>query len=462
VPLRPFAIAVVVAGCGRAPALPSDTSSSDGAADAAMIDAAFDAAADATPDAMPDVARDAPIDAGGSTDPCNKTFTNSEIVPGPVTIAGPADIMALQGKRAITGTLTIAAPIDVDQPAIEYVGGALELDWTGTSTRIALPALCHIGGRVRIGGQKLASVDLTRAREIGGELDVGSPLLRSLVMPSLVTIDGPWWINSQLTELAAPNLTTIRGKLLIDGSIYGAIPIPTLSRLGSLTDVTGIDINNDPELVDLTGLEHVRSLPIGLQLTSCTKLQTLHGLQLDPGPTGDLVIVGSPYLRDISPLSAVTKVVTGYDSSGWYSYGYFSLAQLPRIVDLSPVANITSVDARATISSMANLTSIDLAITRADMMMIEDNPRAARIAMPNLTVLGTDPDGGGPALIINNSAALTSIAFPALSETHHNVVISDNPMLPTCQATALQAQVNTFGWPWYIGGNGTGTCPHKR
>jgi hypothetical protein len=450
-----FAIFVLV-GCGRpSPGLGGDaTPGSDSAADAPVdvgVDASFDAPIDA---AIPDAAIDAST-TDASTGPCNTTFTNAEIFQGSITIAGPLDLQVLDGKRAITGTLTIATTMaDVSLPNIEYVGLDLQLPFSGSVATVELPGLCHIGHDVWLAGFDLVSIDLQTVREIGGKFDVLGFKLTSLDMPSLLSIGGTWTIYSSLSTLSAPNLTDIAGSLLLEGT--SGLPLSSLSGLRSLTNVRSILVANDPQLIDLRGLEHIRALPLGLSLSNDANLRSLTGLQLDPGPVGMLSLSQLPRLQNISPLSAVTSVdvvTQGIPlSNGWLVVVGTGLA------DLSPLSNIANVGSRAQIENNASLVHATLNTATAEFVFIDNNRSLVDVSFPNLAATRTMQLPKGTGLSLDTNAVLANISFPALTHVDGAGVIVGNPMLPTCQATNLAAQAPaTDGWN--ITNNGTGTCP---
>lgn len=125
-----------------------------------------------------------------------------------------------------------------------------------------------------------------------------------------------------------------------------------------------------------------------------------------------------------------------------------------------PIADCTSITGDLTLTS--NDPSIELPIlARIDgSLSVWGNLLATHVAMPKLTKVGGRVD-------ISYNDALTSLELPALATVNEHAVstvwdlsISDNPLLPTCQANAIRDQLLAKGFDGSIGISGNlGACP---
>jgi hypothetical protein len=171
---------------------------------------------------------------------------------------------------------------------------------------------------------------------------------------------------------------------------------------------------------------------------------SLHGLGLTPGPTLQISLDTVPALTDISPLSNLTSIGSG----GLGISGAFNLT------NIDALAAIPRIDGPIGFYANKRLTQIRLdALTTTAGLSVNTNRALTSVSMANVTRMT------GVLYIIGNGA-LTSISFPALTKLDQGANISSNPLLSTCQATNLAAQVTIPpGYVFTITGNGSGTCP---
>lgn len=128
------------------------------------------------------------------------------------------------------------------------------------------------------------------------------------------------------------------------------------------------------------------------------------------------------------------------------------------------------------IDAIADCTAItgDLTLTGNELSMVElptltridgifsvwGNPALTHVAIPKLTRVGG-------YLHVSYNGALTSLELPALAKVNENAVssmsdllIGDNPQLPTCQADAIRDQLLARGFHGSIAISGNSdTCP---
>jgi hypothetical protein len=495
---RALVLAGVVA-CYRAPSIGAAADS--GAFDGPIADVISDTAVTDAPDAPAD-AGSITVDVGSTG--CPDTFQSADVVVGSVTIATALDVQNHLNTRAITGDLNITLP-GVSLPNLSYVGGAIPAYVDG---QLSLPSLCYVQLGIYSFG---APIDLTALRHADA-IQTTSPSLTSLVLPSLVELTGDFLTYSPLSTLEAPNLTTIGGSLTL-GAFGDPLNLTSLHGLSALRSVRAISIAYAAELVDLTGLENVHTLPGGFTLRSSPKLGSLHGLGL-AGATGGVALFDLPLLLHAPELGQITSIagtldiehcfnlfdlelpslqhagsivfsadkrlatlhLDGLTTTGLlsiYANRALTTVSLPALASADDVV-LNNNDALINLSVNALTTAriVDVednallpalaldSLTRANALSVQNNAALSTISAPHLTTINTTRVPITTAFVITGNTALAQIAFPALVTITSDASITNNPLLPTCQATALQAQVTLpAGSVFLIFGNGGGTCP---
>jgi hypothetical protein len=445
-------IATLIVGCGRPAGLVGDAAGEAPIAADAPADTSADAPPDTNPDspvvdARVDASPDAPIDAStvdafiatvdvGSTG-CPNSFATAEIFSGPITIASALDVQALHDIRAITGTVTITLP-DVTLPNLSYVGG--DIGPTGNGSLVA-PSLCYVNGNAYIDA---AQSDLSGLRQVRHRLQLGTNGT-SVSLPSLQQVGNLDLGGPQLTTISFPSLRTIDDEMVIGSQFeLNGIAIANMSGFSALSSVNGITIGGASNLSDFTGLENVHSLRAGLVIKNAPNLLSLRGLGLTPGRMQQISFDTVPALTDISPLANVTSIGT----AGLNITGAFNLT------NIDALSAIPQIDGPINFYADKRLAQIRFdALTTAAELTVNTNRALTSVSMANVTTIA------GRFYITGNDV-LTSISFPALTSIGDLANVSANPLLPTCQATKLAAQL-TIPPPngFWIAGNGSGTCP---
>jgi hypothetical protein len=409
-------VASALAACNSPHPTVADGPLPDGTADAVVPDAS-------PPDAMNDGCphRSAPA---GQPD---RSYSPAEVHSGDVKISVQADIDALAGIRMITGNLTIAGTVTtVSLPDLEVVGGTFDAE-NAVITELHLPVLETVGGYVKVyqtpSFGRLAVVDIPRLESIGtyayfqvhdiaprclatlgGQIEVAGVTADPLSLPRLVTSP-----HVQLDQLAT---STLELPAMHGGDIQiTTAPLATI-RVGA---PDAIEITDDSALTDLE-VSSTGTMSL-LQLSNVPALANLDGV-------AHLAHLG--YL-DLGKAGALTSLA-GLAST---PVDGLHLADVPELIDLSPIAD--------------DAISSDLMIS---------NSGATTVRFANVTALsGT--------LGIRGNAVLTTLDLPKLAMIGpFDSYITNNPMLPTCQAQAIAAHVTVApGGTLAISGNGSGTCP---
>jgi hypothetical protein len=187
-----------------------------------------------------------------------------QIFPGDVTVGDMALEDFCASWNAIGGDLVIEYQELADLHALDClvgVGGGVRLTEVGGMTTLRLPALQVVGGTLDVQGeQELVSIELPALRRIGGGLEIAFlPSLRTLDLPALVEVDGLLQIyDTGLREFEFPALehVGVEGGSLIAGKLIGqyecyirANEFLQEARFPALQWVSGVlKISSNPEL----------------------------------------------------------------------------------------------------------------------------------------------------------------------------------------------------------------------
>jgi hypothetical protein len=448
--MRRALLASLAVGCGSVHGIASDAAG-EASSDTSIVDApALDAPSDAAPDAMPDAMIDAGtgmvvVDVGSSG--CPNSFKTSEVYAGSAMITNPLDLQFFHEIRAITGDVTMTLP-DVALPNLSYVGG--NLAGTAPSSFVA-PKLCYVAGGASFYSNQL---DVSGLRDVEPGLAFINDTWTSLTVPSLSHVSSLWLAGAQLANVSFPQLTAIDGKLTIGAPFVSVgIRIANFTGFSSVGNVGLFEIDNASELSDFTGLEHVHALPAVLFVQNAPKLVSLRGLGLGltPGPIAGIFFDNTPALSDITVLAPVTSI----GSWGIYIHQAFNLASIDAL------SSVQQLDGGIDLYANKRLDHIRFdSVTTMKQLKVDTNRSLTSISMASLARITADPMNNALALYINGNGALGSIALPALIEANGPSDITANPLLPTCQATRLAAQITVPPlYSFYIAGNGTGSCP---
>jgi hypothetical protein len=353
-----------------------------------------------------------------------------EIHAGDVTIQSALDIQTLAGKRAITGSLTIASTTlttvvlpdlesigiqlesttgstvsTLELPKLETVGGYVRLRATATS--ILLPSLESVGQNVEVTG---ASIDAHCLRRADGTQSTATVLFTGMTTTTFELPKyerGPLGIfSATITSLDLPRFTA--GSLILQGAALTTLRMPVATMLTELslrdTPVSSITIPATATY-DVVGLHNVSQL---------TSLAWLSG-----------VAIKSFVLQRAAKITNLTGVVGA-------GLRHVSLYENPVLADVTALAPVTVLDG----------------------FEVVDNDMLTTIDLPNLT-------NAGQLFIVNEQAKLTALRAPALvtitGGTSTPSQIRNNPMLPNCQATVIRDRAPSRDG-WQVSGNQLDTC----
>ena len=328
-------------------------------------------------------------------------YPGCTVINGDLTIkrGGALQLTNLDGLSQIT---TINGSLILDQPShlvsiaglsnLTSIGGDLEIEYA--------TALTSLGG-------------LDNLTNIAGHVEIrwNSGLTNFLGLGKLTTI-GEYlrvWSNENLTSMEGmSSLTRINGGLNINYH-------PKLTALGSfpmLTDLGGITVEDNDLLVNMDGLEAVRT---------CDRLD----------------FRDNPVLEDFNALSNITTV-------GSIVY----LLENPQLQDISGLQNVASIDGSLLIhgsplvtssAGLANLTSIDGTLS------------FARLGMTDLTGLSHLTSVNGRIQIAGLSAITSLSGLDNVDpSTIEELRIYKNPQLSTCDVASICGYLGiTPSAPWY-------------
>ena len=347
------------------------------------------------------------------------------VIDGSFTVENSADAAQLVGVTTITGDLTIDANglTTLDLSSLQTIGGLLEVE-AYSGTELHLDALTSVD-----------SIDLRVA-------------VSAFTAPMLAHVNSMLFYQTQLPSLSFPqlfpSLTTLALALGIDAN--EAMTTLDLSSLQSVGELT-IDSNDNVPTVDLSGLRTSQS--IGMQ--GNTTLVTIAANALTSADEIDLE-------NDASLASVSLPALTTSQIS-------ITVANLPALTSIALPA-LTEAGAFA-VANDPLLTALQLpAVTAIDgPLVIESNQTLASIALPSLHAAATSVGlvAPGPGVAIESNPVLASVTAPAwtvygASGQAFAFAIADDPLLPTCAATALAQQVGATNTD-LSGDDTAATCP---
>ena len=354
--------------------------------------------------------------------------------------------VAIPRLADVRGTLSGA---DLAAPALESVGGHV------TAERLNAPGLGLIGGTLvygdgtsvpaleRAGGLHLrdaASIDLPVLVEITGELRGGTPpcFAAGTEIPTAATVTLPALERAGAIRLCTGNATQAESWPLTD------VSLPVLQRVTGGLSIGESGLINQlafPSLVSVGGMSIY--FPTDLPVLESSGSMVVNAATTAPALREVTGALGVNASLSADALETVTLDVSTERTST------VSLASLARVGGLRAYRTTASV-----------LTTLDLpALTTVDGGGSGDveirNTSLTELSLPVLTSIQND------LLIVRNRNTLTDIELPSLVSLGTTLQIERNDVLPTCQATDLEAQLRAAGWAGtaIIAGNGTGSCP---
>lgn len=246
---------------------------------------------------------------------------------------------------------------------------------------------------------------------------------------------------------APDHVSVIEGNVTIENSL----DIERLERTGATT-ITGALIiggepsstNGDNGLADLSGLHNLMS--VGGTLVISFSGTSLHGLE-QLASVGGLDIANNPNLVDISALEGLTSVSERLRLSGnpvltEISFPALSTAGALEITDHDlltsislPLLEALSPTAGMVIAAAPALTTLDLPRLESpgSALVLQGLSSLGSVSFPELVSV-SDSEGAGLRL---ESLGATSVSLPQLANVGGEVVIRDNAALPELALPAL-------------------------
>lgn len=310
---------------------------------------------------------------------------------------------ALDDAEVEATTYVCAAPEDI----IERVDGDLRIRTASEALRYA--HLRTVTGNLRL--ETRAAVVLPALEEVGPILDCACTGGARVALPMLAHAST---VRSQDCELELPRLATLDEHLQIFDNLATTPP----AVLPALRTARVVSLQTRGGAPDLPALEAVEQLGVS-------------------GPTA----IHLPALTEVR-MQLSAPDVAQLELPALHTVGTLYIAGANRAV-VAPKLRHGFVDA----TQGSELISLSLPSFEDGGLSIFGNPALVDIDLPAYAASDT--------FDIRENHALVRLATPALTAAR-TLVITNNPLLPTCMATALADQT---GAPSTISGNGTGSCP---
>jgi hypothetical protein len=413
------------------------------------------------------------------------------------TIRTQADAELVAAAEVVAGDLAIeiAEPIALDL-RVNVVRGGITVKSGLTSLRLS----CRVvGGGLRVeGNPKLQSFlmsvpdALWESSALGGDVVVqDNPELTALSLPGAWTLGNPWsrsstppppfrypgsivirrnakleraWVGaaSALAEVAGnlvieanprlSNLSVLDGVKRVGGDLILADTAIADSFFDAPVEWVGgtLELRDNANLVGLF-LEHLQAAG-GLRLARNANLNAIHAHAL-VAVLGDLEIVENPTLLLRHHFDALAVVA-----------GTLSVERNAILTSLEFFDRVGRVGALRVLGN-PKLTTVSFAhLVDAREVWIEENASLAYISR-NLDYPATGIVGSIPALprletvaslCVARNPVLKELILPSLWDVSGKteVTVTDNPLLPTCQARAIPASYRSIS-----GNDDTAICP---
>ncbi|MFP2930431.1 hypothetical protein ACLESO_35580 [Pyxidicoccus sp. 3LG] len=368
---------------------------------------------------------------------------------GNYTVRDAADLAALQGISRIRGTLEV------------NVTSLTELD---------LSHLMMVEGSIFIrGNPHLTSLLLRGLRFVERDLFIsGNPSLHTLAVGTSST--GPVWLGSDLGLINNARLISLDSLDAVVPSRNLFVTDNELLRVGGAFDYVhelsgDLILRNNP-LLQAPPFVALKRLGGTLDITNNDAMATLAGPPLQ-SIGGDFILEGNDALlgvglpdlqsidgrfdvRDNASLSGMTSGIT--------RLGALSVVDNPSLDSLGNFHALQSIDRELYIGGNEKLPTLTFLgpLQRADSLTVIGNPRLQSLAgLGYLQKLGTlhvhnnnemttlQGLAGLRELVdlrVSFNGKLTQLGLNGLTRVTSTFSIVENPVLPTCQATALAAR----------------------
>jgi len=396
-----------------------------------------------------------------------------------VTIQSAADVAALANIKVITGDLVASGTrnlADLSLPALEHVGGSLEVFANVDLRRVAFPQLHDVDGGFQLRFDPLTALDCPQLRRVGS-FDLGEIGLADLRgLPALTEVDRDLrlfdssLLAADLSGVAVAgnititdNLRLARMTLRLAGRVGSVLvtsnpglrtaDLSVAPAAGSPGALASVEVSGNDSLVRLAlSAATVQAFTVGgnpqlsdiaLDVAKFDSAVWLFGAGTPFDVTlssssadgsievgGDLLVSGP--LRTMRSLGQVTvdgeleldkTLLQGFDPGNPWFVHSLVLSRNSRLTELSPITLGGSlfVTSNALLLSVSSLTLRDG--TELDTIVITDNPALA--SAPSLA--GVTRVRG--AVDVERNPRLTSLFGPALFRVEGPMRIDENARL---------------------------------
>ncbi|RKH36315.1 DUF7151 family protein [Corallococcus sicarius] len=420
---------------------------------------------------------DAFQDSNGDTRPDPGGFTTrvfvcdaARIHDGDLVVTSAVDLVSLEGIDRLRGDLLIEAPTlpEAIVPTLSIIDGSFIVQGNSNLKRLVLTTLRFVGEDVEI-RDNAQLVELGLGDDSQGLLRVAGSLVveenaRLLSLGGLIALVPAESIvlranNAMVDPGNLAHIRTLAGSLIIEDNLRMIrAPLHNLSEVQGDVRLLGNSGMGSPQ-----GLEQLGTVDGTLELTANSKLDSL-------APLGHLLSVGAldvldnPQLPDTSGLVSLTRAgsihiqgnpalvsVGDMPELAWVEQG-FSVkhnAALQRVHGMPLLRHATGV----TLVGNALLTSLEGFARLPQLSGLEV------MGNPKLPTLGDFARLREVAIFnLQGNAGLKELGLGELARVTLDFVVVDNPKLPTCQATALAASVFP-GTPFIEENDDAATCP---
>jgi hypothetical protein len=245
--------------------------------------------------------------------------------------------------------------------------------------------------------------------------------------------------NIKISNLAALSTLHMDGLKSTNGyrvDTVGALSELGLHSLGTVTLEFYVGNCKGSPSFDVPNLTTVHAFTFEYDSFS-----SISGFQSLSSCAADLVIKENPNLTSISGCQSFTSVAGG-----------IYLIHNSLITSYDGLSNLSSLGTSLLVQMNPALTSFSMNVQSLPQTFVLDgSPLLSTIAFPKLTTAGS--------LGFSSLGNLLCLRLPLL-RTVSSLYITGDPMLPTCQATAILAQLTSGGGSSFTSGtNDSGTCP---
>jgi hypothetical protein len=351
----------------------------------------------------------------------------ARVVTGSLDVAGVTGAIALPKLELVGGDLAVTAqlvslhvdalrliggdvyldPATIDNltfPALERIGGSLEVDYNGADDLLSAPALTAIGGSATLGFLCFGTLDVPSLASVGGDLFFDESAFDEVHLDALTTVEGDFTIwNPALQALELPALRTVGGELSdLSATSLERIEMPQLDSLG------GLDLYEAPILDTLT-LTSLTTVTGRLWIDDAPQLGSLAlpsllsvGDDVFVATTPALTAFSAPQLRELNA-----------DAGG--DINVHSLLLYQTAISQLSLPSLQTAGGTINVREQPSLTAIDLPVlTRAEALFADTDPLLVSIHAPLLTQTLSFDVAYVPALVDVDLSALQRLTYLTL------------------------------------------------